>query len=51
MANRLLRKALSAPGLLREVRACFEELDGSDGSGCVERGQGVRRTVKYACAP
>ena len=27
MAKRLLRKGLSAPGLLREVRACFEELD------------------------
>ena len=27
MAKRRLRKALSAPGLLREVRACFEELD------------------------
>ena len=27
MAKRLLRKALSAPGLLREVRACFDELE------------------------
>ena len=27
MAKRLLRRALSAPGLLREVRACFEEMD------------------------
>ena len=27
MAKRRLRKGLSAPGLLREVRACFEELD------------------------
>jgi len=26
MAKRLLRKTLSAPGLLREVRACFDEL-------------------------
>ena len=27
MAKRRLRKGLSAPGLLREVRACFEELE------------------------
>ncbi len=27
MAKRLLKKGLSAPGLLREVRACFEEMD------------------------
>ena len=27
MAKRLLRKGLSAPGLLRDVRACFEALD------------------------
>ena len=26
MAKRLFRKALSAPGLLREVRACFDDL-------------------------
>jgi len=26
MAKRLLRKTLSAPGLLREVRACFDTL-------------------------
>ena len=27
MAKRLLRKTLSAPGLLRKVRACFDEVD------------------------
>ena len=27
MAKRLLRKALSAPGLLRVVRACFDEVN------------------------
>ena len=27
MAKRLLRKTLSAPGLLREVRACFDDLN------------------------
>ena len=27
MANRLLRKTLSAPGLLRVVRACFDKLE------------------------
>ena len=26
MAKRLLRKALSAPGLLRVVRGCFDEV-------------------------
>ena len=27
MAKRLLRRALSAPGLLRVVRACFDEVN------------------------
>ena len=27
MANRLFRKALSAPGLLRKVCACFDEVE------------------------
>ena len=27
MAKRLLRKTLSAPGLLRVVRACFDEVN------------------------
>ena len=32
MAKRLLRKTLSAPGLLRVVRGCFDEVEDS-GSG------------------
>ena len=35
MAKRLLRKALSAPGLLRQVRACLEALDAQGREFCL----------------
>ena len=57
MSNRLFRKTLSAPGLLREVRSCFDRIEdtvanrGLNLTGLFDVGAGgVRIEIRLAAA-